>query len=67
MTERRDATSVHEQCEAVYRRSDPSDGHLCCRFVKGHPGMHRTCYEGVGATDWDDQRPPHDSATKEGK
>jgi hypothetical protein len=55
--ERRDATSVEEQCTATYSRS-LDGGLLCCRFVAGHPGKHRTCYEGAGATEWDERDTP---------
>jgi hypothetical protein len=33
----------HIQCSAKYPHGD--DGYLCCRYVTGHAGKHKTCYD----------------------
>lgn len=48
MTKRVDATDEKDQCKATTRNG--SDGVLCCRFVAGHPGPHKTCY--VNGSEW---------------
>ncbi len=48
------------QCPARLLRAH--DGYLCCRFVAGHVGKHKTCYEGLVATEWSSE--PSSNATE---
>ncbi len=37
-----DCERLEDQCKATKRNG--SDGCLNCRYVHGHPGPHKTCY-----------------------
>jgi hypothetical protein len=44
--------SPEKQCQARTRQG--RDGYLCCTFVAGHPGKHRTGYIGEAACETDE-------------